>query len=193
MIGWVGVVLLGCGNSTDRLGGGTADPISVLFAARELPAGQPIRADGLHVQLVRPHDVPHTAISEPSDAIGRIPRHRVLPHEPLRRDQLVDASEPRGVSDVIGPGMRAVSVPTGALDPTVGGTVDVWWTPPGDPAPCLALANVVVADVDGSQALLVAPAQQALSLLSLARAPSLRLTARRPDDAEPTPEAACSR
>ncbi|CAE6815796.1 Flp pilus assembly protein CpaB [Paraburkholderia haematera] len=75
----------------------------LVVATRLLPAGQPIKADGLRVQSL-PID-PNGAFADPAQLVGRIPNADVGAQTPVLESQLSS-----GIAERIAPGERAIAV-----------------------------------------------------------------------------------
>ncbi|WP_019625172.1 Flp pilus assembly protein CpaB [Thioalkalivibrio sp. ALJT] len=81
------------------------DRVDVVFASRDLAAGEIIRAEDLHVERLRA--VPPQAFGDPEAVVGRMLESRVRAHEPLTAARFARASQ---LTRTLGPGERAVAI-----------------------------------------------------------------------------------
>jgi pilus assembly protein CpaB len=110
--------------------------VKVMVAARTLHQGQTIGADDLEMKALPPDFVPDSVLRQVDQAIGRVPRERILGGEFIREERLADPEAGLGLNAIIPRGMRAVSINissgsavSGFLNP--GNYVDVLVTLPG--------------------------------------------------------------
>ncbi|CAI8696327.1 Flp pilus assembly protein CpaB [Burkholderia pyrrocinia] len=80
-----------------------ANPVSVVIAARTLPAGQPIAADALKVQPTA--SMPVGAFGNPGELVGRVPTRDIPVSSPVVSGALVS-----GLAEDVQPGERAIAV-----------------------------------------------------------------------------------
>lgn len=111
--------------------------IPVMVAAHELPQGKTIVMEDLVIKSLPPDYVPDEVLRQPEQAIGRVPRERILPQEFIREERLADPEAGVGLNAIIPRGMRALSINisdgsavSGFLNP--GNYVDVLVTIQGD-------------------------------------------------------------
>lgn len=111
--------------------------IPVMVAAKELPQGRTIVIEDLAITELPPDYVPDAVLRQPEQAIGRVPRERILGSEFIREERLADPEAGVGLNAIIPRGMRALSINisngsavSGFLNP--GNYVDVLVTLAGD-------------------------------------------------------------
>src|SRR5690606_33215827 len=110
--------------------------IPVMVAAKELPQGGTIVLEDLAMKALPPDYVPDEVLRQPEQAVGRVPRERILAQEFIREERLADPEAGVGLNAIIPRGMRALSINisnasavSGFLNP--GNYVDVLVTIPG--------------------------------------------------------------
>ena len=188
--------ILGCSDPAPAVPGGPPSRVTttLIVAQQDLPAGQPIRESDLRAQITPSNYAPAGAIREAQQAVGRIPRFRVLAHEPLTARALVPRADapPRTPADSLEEGHRGIAVPLGTAVVSTGQRVDVWWQPPSASRSCTVVQAVPVRDVNDAYAWLQVPADQALVVAQVARSSTVRLTVRAAEDREPDLETACT-
>ncbi|WP_024329504.1 Flp pilus assembly protein CpaB [Thioalkalivibrio sp. ALR17-21] len=81
------------------------DRVDVVFASRDLAAGELVRAEDLHVERLR--EVPPLAFGKKEEVVGRMLASRVRAHEPLTEARFARASQ---LTRSLGPGERAVAI-----------------------------------------------------------------------------------
>ena len=87
------------------------DTIPVVIATRELDMGLTITDGDVVIRHVVPEMVPSGEIYADADiVIGRTPRAKILPNEPVRRERLASADAGVGLNALIRKGMRAMTV-----------------------------------------------------------------------------------
>lgn len=95
--------------------------VSVVIAANELRAGVPIAATDLAVRAGVPGTMPaEGTYASPAELVGRTPRERILPLEPIRSERLSDAGAGIGLNALLAPGKRAMTVSTTTEDAASG-------------------------------------------------------------------------
>lgn len=111
--------------------------VPVMVAATELAQGRTIAQTDLAVTDLPPDYVPDSVLRQPEQAIGRVPRERILAREFIREERLADPESGVGLNAIIPRGMRALSINisngsavSGFLNP--GNYVDVLVTLEGD-------------------------------------------------------------
>ena len=89
----------------------TPDTVAVVIATRELDMGLTISEDDVIIRHLAPDMVPTSDIyNEREVVIGRTPRAKILPNEPVRRERLASADAGVGLNALIRKGMRAMTV-----------------------------------------------------------------------------------
>ena len=113
------------------------ETMQVMVAARDIWQGQTIEAADLAMVELPPDYVPDSVLRNPDQAVGRVPRERILAHEFIREERLADPEAGVGLNAIIPRGMRALSINisdgsavSGFLNP--GNYVDVLVTIEGD-------------------------------------------------------------
>jgi pilus assembly protein CpaB len=112
---------------------------TVMVAARDMWQGITIEAGDLAMIELPPEYVPESVLRQPEQAVGRVPRERILAQEFIREERLADPEAGIGLNAIIPRGMRAISINisdgsavSGFLNP--GNYVDVLVTIEGDEA-----------------------------------------------------------
>ncbi len=110
---------------------------TVMVAARDMWQGITIEAGDLAMIELPPEYVPESVLRQPEQAVGRVPRERILSQEFIREERLADPEAGVGLNAIIPRGMRAISINisdgsavSGFLNP--GNYVDVLVTISGD-------------------------------------------------------------
>jgi pilus assembly protein CpaB len=110
---------------------------TVMVAARDMWQGITIEAGDLAMIELPPEYVPESVLRQPEQAVGRVPRERILSQEFIREERLADPEAGVGLNAIIPRGMRAISINisdgsavSGFLNP--GNYVDVLVTIEGD-------------------------------------------------------------
>lgn len=110
---------------------------TVMVAARDMWQGITIEAGDLAMIELPPEYVPESVLRQPEQAVGRVPRERILSQEFIREERLADPEAGIGLNAIIPRGMRAISINisdgsavSGFLNP--GNYVDVLVTIEGD-------------------------------------------------------------
>lgn len=113
------------------------ETVQVVVAGHDLAQGRTITAEDLKPIELPPDYVPNAVLREAAQAIGRVPRERILGQEFIREERLADPEAGVGLNAIIPRGMRAISVNlkggsavSGFLNP--GNYVDVLVTVKGD-------------------------------------------------------------
>jgi pilus assembly protein CpaB len=137
----------------------------VMVAARDMWQGKTIEETDLAMTELPPEYIPDEALKTPEQAVGRVPRERILAHEFIRNERLADPAAGVGLNAIIPRGMRAMSINindgsavSGFLNP--GNYVDVLVTIEGEdekPAETVTLLQAVtvlavnnrLGDIDG--------------------------------------------
>jgi pilus assembly protein CpaB len=86
------------------------ETIEVMVAALDLHQGKTITATDLAMKTLPPDYVPDSVLRQFEQAIGRVPRERVLKDEFIREERLADPEAGLGLNAIIPRGMRAVSL-----------------------------------------------------------------------------------
>mgnify|MGYP001236749793 CR=1 FL=1 len=85
--------------------------IPVVIATRQLDMGLTITEDDITIRHLLPEMVPAEQIYKQADVVvGRTPRAKILPNEPIRRERLASADAGVGLNALIRKGMRAMTV-----------------------------------------------------------------------------------
>ncbi len=115
------------------------ETIKVMVAKHDLGPGKTIENEDLALIELPPDYVPDSVLRKPEQAVGRVPRERILTHEFIRLERLADPEAGLGLNAIIPRGMRALSINisdgsavSGFLNP--GNYVDVLVTIEGDGA-----------------------------------------------------------
>lgn len=137
----------------------------VMVAAKDMWQGKTIEESDLTMTELPPEYIPEEVLKTPEQAVGRVPRERILVHEFIRNERLADPAAGVGLNAIIPRGMRAMSINindgsavSGFLNP--GNYVDVLVTIEGEddkPAETVTLLQAVtvlavnnrLGDVDG--------------------------------------------
>lgn len=113
------------------------ETVNVMVAAHDIWQGKTIDAEDLAMVELPPDYVPDSVLRMPEQAVGRVPRERILAHEFIREERLADPEAGVGLNAIIPRGMRALSINisdgssvSGFLNP--GNYVDVLVTIAGD-------------------------------------------------------------
>ncbi|HHO50422.1 MAG TPA: hypothetical protein ENK18_05995, partial [Deltaproteobacteria bacterium] len=90
------MALWGCASTSDRIESGPAAEHSVtaMVAARDLQPGIPITESDLYARLVPTNYLARGVYLDPSEVVGKLPRYRILAHEPLRADAMIHPGAP---------------------------------------------------------------------------------------------------
>lgn len=86
------------------------ETVQVVVAGHDLAQGRTITAEDLKPTDLPPDYVPNAVLREAAQAIGRVPRERILASEFIREERLADPEAGVGLNAIIPRGMRAVSV-----------------------------------------------------------------------------------
>ena len=86
------------------------ETIQVIVAAKDLAQGRTILAEDLAPIELPPDYIPNAVLREAAQAIGRVPRERILVQEFIRNERLADPEAGVGLNAIIPRGMRAISV-----------------------------------------------------------------------------------
>ena len=87
------------------------DTVPVVIATRTLDMGLTITEDDITIRHLLPEMVAaDTVYSDAEVVIGRTPRAKILPNEPVRRERLASADAGVGLNALIRKGMRAMTV-----------------------------------------------------------------------------------
>jgi pilus assembly protein CpaB len=111
--------------------------VGVMVAKQDIWQGKTIQVEDL-TMIELPQDyVPESVLRSQEQAVGRVPRERILAHEFIREERLADPEAGVGLNAIIPRGMRALSINisdgsavSGFLNP--GNYVDVLVTIDGD-------------------------------------------------------------
>ncbi len=113
------------------------ETVNVMVAKHDIGPGKTIVAADLHMTELPPEYVPDSVLRQPDEAVGRVPRERILKNEFIREERLADPEAGLGLNAIIPRGMRALSINisdgssvSGFLNP--GNYVDVLVTIEGD-------------------------------------------------------------
>lgn len=113
------------------------ETMQVMVAAHDIWQGKTIEPADLAMVELPPDYVPDSVLRNPDQAVGRVPRERILAHEFIREERLADPEAGVGLNAIIPRGMRALSINisdgsavSGFLNP--GNYVDVLVTIEGD-------------------------------------------------------------
>lgn len=111
--------------------------VKVMVASHDIWQGKTIQAEDLVMVELPPSYVPDSVLRQIDQAVGRVPRERILAHEFIRDERLADPAAGVGLNAIIPRGMRAMSLDisdgssvSGFLNP--GNYVDVLVTIQGD-------------------------------------------------------------
>lgn len=134
-----------------------AQRVAMVVAAQDISAIRPLTARDLEVRSVPPDVLPAGALSNPDDAIGRVPVAPLWQGQPLVAQALADDAAVFHTGLFLRPGERAIAIPVvaasavgGAISP--GARVDVLAVPIVGRAPAgrtveLLATEVLVLDV----------------------------------------------
>ena len=87
------------------------DTVPVVIATRTLDMGLTITDDDVSIRHLLPEMVDiDTVYADAAVVIGRTPRAKILPNEPVRRERLASADAGVGLNALIRKGMRAMTV-----------------------------------------------------------------------------------
>ena len=86
------------------------ETVQVVVAGHDLAQGRTITAEDLKPIELPPDYVPNAVLREAAQAIGRVPRERILVSEFIREERLADPEAGVGLNAIIPRGMRAISV-----------------------------------------------------------------------------------
>ncbi|MBX2798437.1 MAG: Flp pilus assembly protein CpaB [Myxococcales bacterium] len=86
------------------------ETIEVMVAAKDLGPGKTIVLDDLAMVDLPPDYVPDSVLRQPEQAVGRVPRERILASEFIREERLADPEAGLGLNAIIPRGMRALSI-----------------------------------------------------------------------------------
>jgi len=113
------------------------DTVLVMVAARDLFQGVTIEEGDLEMRHLPPTFVPNSVLRQREQAVGRVPRERILKDEFIREERLAESEAGLGLNAIIPRGMRALSINisdgsavSGFLNP--GNYVDILVTLAGD-------------------------------------------------------------
>lgn len=111
--------------------------IQVMVAKQDIWQGKTIDEEDLAMVMLPQDYVPESVLRATEQAVGRVPRERILAHEFIREERLADPEAGVGLNAIIPRGMRAMSINisdgsavSGFLNP--GNYVDVLVTIDGD-------------------------------------------------------------
>lgn len=86
------------------------ETMTVMLAKHDLGPGKTISKDDLVTMQLPPDYVPDDVLRQPEQAIGRVPRERILALEFIRLERLADPEAGLGLNAIIPRGMRALSI-----------------------------------------------------------------------------------
>ena len=86
------------------------ETVQVIVAAHDLAQGRTITAEDLAPIELPPDYVPSAVLRDAAEAVGRVPRERILVREFIREERLADPEAGVGLNAIIPRGMRAISV-----------------------------------------------------------------------------------
>ena len=84
--------------------------IEVMLAKHDLGPGKTISEDDLVLADLPADYVPDSVLRQPEQAVGRVPRERILAFEFIRLERLADPEAGLGLNAIIPRGMRALSI-----------------------------------------------------------------------------------
>ena len=125
-----------------------AQRTGIVVAARDLDATHALQSDDLSFAALPPDAIPTGALTDPSRAVGRVPRAPLWKGQILLGDALGDEAASFRTGIAVPPGMRAVALPVSAAQ-SVGGAlvpgalVDVLAVPIGGRAPAGRVTEIV--------------------------------------------------
>jgi len=151
-IAWVSAVVLSWWVYRTRTAPQTGDLVRIVAAAQDLPAGKRVLASDLKLITVGRKDVPKGSFQKTADVIDRAIAVAISANEPVLNAKLAGKGSGEGLTALIEPGTRAVSVQVNEISGVAGfiqpGTrVDVLFTrvfSNGDAATTTILQNVKV-------------------------------------------------
>lgn len=115
------------------------EDVTVMVAAHDIWQGKTITDEDLKKEELPADYIPDNVLLTTEQAVGRVPRERILEREFIRQERLADAEAGVGLNAIIPRGMRALSINisdgsavSGFLNP--GNYVDVLVTIDGDDA-----------------------------------------------------------
>lgn len=86
------------------------ETVQVMVAAADLYQGKTIIVEDLAMTELPPDYVPDAVLRQPEQAVGRVPRERILAQEFIREERLADPESGVGLNAIIPRGMRAISI-----------------------------------------------------------------------------------
>lgn len=86
------------------------ETVQVMVAAMDLGQGRTIGPPDLALTELPPEYVPDSVLRQPEQAVGRVPRERILKNEFIREERLADPEAGLGLNAIIPRGMRALSI-----------------------------------------------------------------------------------
>lgn len=86
------------------------ETVQVIVAGHDLAQGRTIAPEDLQPIELPPDYVPNAVLREAAQAIGRVPRERILSREFIREERLADPEAGVGLNAIIPRGMRAISI-----------------------------------------------------------------------------------
>lgn len=86
------------------------ETVHVMVAAHDLGPGRTIMTEDLRLVELPPDYVPDSVLRNLGQAVGRVPRERILEHEFIREERLADPEAGLGLNAIIPRGMRALSI-----------------------------------------------------------------------------------
>jgi len=84
--------------------------VQIMVAKRDLYQGRTISQEDLEMKELPPYYVPDSVLRQPEQAVGRVPRERILSQEFIREERLADPEAGLGLNAIIPRGMRALSI-----------------------------------------------------------------------------------
>jgi len=84
--------------------------VQIMVAKRDLYQGRTIGEEDLEMKELPPYYVPDSVLRQPEQAMGRVPRERILSQEFIREERLADPEAGLGLNAIIPRGMRALSI-----------------------------------------------------------------------------------
>jgi len=84
--------------------------VQIMVAKRDLYQGRTISEEDLEMKELPPYYVPDSVLRQPEQAVGRVPRERILSQEFIREERLADPEAGLGLNAIIPRGMRALSI-----------------------------------------------------------------------------------
>lgn len=86
------------------------EAITVMVAAKDIAQGHTIGQEDLKLTQLPSDYVPDAVLRQYEEAIGRVPRERILKDEFIREERLADKEAGIGLNAIIPRGMRALSI-----------------------------------------------------------------------------------